>query len=659
MVVALRCRGLSDRESKTGAVRFPNRKDTGFRSAHCLTSEKLIAVVDPDTIFFDSPQPQSSTSTNEDERLAKYFSERRDRVYHFDFVFDEHSTNRQIYEETVAPLVNNVKKGFNATCFAYGMTGAGKTYTMMGSASDDVQGLCSFAVSDLFVGERRAGDIITVHASYLEIYNEKIRDLLLKSSKSKGTRQFNVGAAKPEKKEKELDIVEDPERGIFVPNLTEVRVGTTEELELLLEQGNERRTKACTNSNAVSSRSHAILQLSVRCRLSPQEEDAAAQEKNHNYRYYLSEHAQEGTIVDDNGHQLSQVLCGKLSLIDLAGSERAVSSVGPLFAEPSIAVASTERRREGANINKSLLALGNCITVLGNLSNGKKDATTVTTHIPYRDSKLTRLLKESLGGNTRTLMIATISPSCLCYEETLSTLKYATRAKSITKTVRQNTVHVEEQKHEEEVTYKDMLLTLQDEVSNLRTQLYIAKTANAKLGLIPQVTESTATCSPDRLQSQHHSSVSSSAAAVVDKKSVATSPISFHSPDREHHARREIKAKQLEEVISLRKKLEQMKLAFGKRTEMIMSSRSTVSNISAVPLGDNPNLSTPLSCVGPDISPASKLMLFEMPRNKKKTAIGSPKPHRMHVVGHTPSPKSRHHNKDPAARLLADWGKEN
>lgn len=185
-------------------------------------------------------------------------------------------------------------------------------------------------------------------------------------------------------KQSQLMIVEDPMRGVFVPELREIDVDHPSEIIELVVEGNERRTMASTSANQFSSRSHAILQISIK--------------------------TTENTLGMSN-----QTFYSKLSLIDLAGSERAASTSNR-----------GQRMVEGANINKSLLALGNCINILS-------DKNKIGSFVPYRDSKLTRLLKDSLGGNTKTCMIACISPSYFYYEESINTLKYAERARNIKK----------------------------------------------------------------------------------------------------------------------------------------------------------------------------------------------------------------------------------
>ena len=201
--------------------------------------------------------------------------------------------------------------------------------------------------------------------SYLEIYNEQVRDLL--------SENFNS-----------LMIVEDPIKGIYVPDLKEIAATNNTELKELLIKGNSKRAMASTNSNQFSSRSHAIFQITFEKRES------------------------------------TQTCYSKLSLIDLAGSERGCMNESK-----------GQRQLEGTKINQSLLTLGNCINILS-------DKTKLGAYVPYRDSKLTRLLKDSLGGNTKTLMIACISPSSAAFIETINTLKYAERAKKIKQKVTKN-----------------------------------------------------------------------------------------------------------------------------------------------------------------------------------------------------------------------------
>jgi kinesin family protein 18/19 len=240
-----------------------------------------------------------------------------------------------------------------------------------------------------------------IRVSFLEIYNEMIRDLIVVS-------------------EDVLDLREDKDKGITVAGLSEVEVESPEDVMELLFFGNQNRTQEATGANETSSRSHAILQIVVEAK------DKAS-----------------GTTAD--------IAVGKLSLIDLAGSERAAKTNNRGI-----------RMIEGANINRSLLALGNCINALvDNMKKGSKN------HIPYRDSKLTRLLKDSLGGNSRTVMIANISPGHESYEDTHNTLKYANRAKNIKTSIKKNIHSVEYHVSK----YTQIINQLKTEVSSLKREL--------------------------------------------------------------------------------------------------------------------------------------------------------------------------------------------
>jgi hypothetical protein len=292
----------------------------------------------------------------------------KDRSYYFDHAISPDISQLDTHDKTTATLVPDVLSGKNACCFAYGATGSGKTFTMTGS--EDQPGLIPLAVDALFAS---AGDEADIMMQYVEIYNEQIKDLL----------QPENGA---------LDVREAPGRGTYVAGAANVAVTSRDDVEALLEAGNAYRTTESTQLNMVSSRSHAVLQL--RCATAGQ-------------------------------------LNGKLSLIDLAGSERA-SKTGVMSSSSSIGRGGTQnnskRLNEGANINRSLLALANCISALAEQA---RKGSTSATHIPYRDSKLTRLLKDSLGGACRTMMIANVSPASDQFDETLNTLKYADRAKHI------------------------------------------------------------------------------------------------------------------------------------------------------------------------------------------------------------------------------------
>ncbi|CAI5683075.1 unnamed protein product [Oreochromis niloticus] len=267
-------------------------------------------------------------------------------------------------------LLDNAFMGYNACIFAYGQTGSGKSYTMMGSSEQP--GLIPRLCSSLFSRtekEAREGESFTVEVSYMEIYNEKVRDLL----DPKGSRQA-------------LKVREHKVLGPYVDGLSRLAVTSYKDIESLMSEGNKSRTVAATNMNEESSRSHAVFNI-------------------------ILTHTLTDLRSGTSGEKVS-----KLSLVDLAGSERAAKTG-----------AAGERLKEGSNINKSLSTLGLVISALADHGAGKNKSK----FVPYRDSVLTWLLKDSLGGNSRTAMVATISPAADNYDETLSTLRYADRAKNI------------------------------------------------------------------------------------------------------------------------------------------------------------------------------------------------------------------------------------
>ncbi|KAL4666986.1 hypothetical protein H8959_005675 [Pygathrix nigripes] len=281
-----------------------------------------------------------------------------DGAYHVDHVTE------QIYNEIAYPLVEGVTEGYNGTIFAYGQTGSGKSFTMQGLPDPPSQrGIIPRAFEHVFESVQCAENTkFLVRASYLEIYNEDVRDLLGTDTKQK------------------LELKEHPEKGVYVKGLSMHTVHSVAQCEHIMETGWKNRSVGYTLMNKDSSRSHSIFTISI-----------------------------EMSAVDERGKD--HLRAGKLNLVDLAGSERQ-SKTG----------ATGERLKEATKINLSLSALGNVISAL---VDGR------CKHIPYRDSKLTRLLQDSLGGNTKTLMVACLSPADNNYDETLSTLRYANRAKNI------------------------------------------------------------------------------------------------------------------------------------------------------------------------------------------------------------------------------------
>ncbi|EQC26021.1 hypothetical protein SDRG_16123 [Saprolegnia diclina VS20] len=286
------------------------------------------------------------------------------KAFTFDAAFGSKSTQQQVYDTAATAIVEAVMDGYNGTIFAYGQTGAGKSHTMEGLPDPpEMRGIIPNSFKHIFdkVAITKKKQIL-VRASYLEIYNEEVRDLLSKDPKAG------------------LDLKENADSGVYVKNLTAQVVKDAAEIDAVMRQGNKSRSVGATNMNQTSSRSHSIFTIVVEC-------------------------------LSDGMDGKDHVCVGKLNLVDLAGSERQ-SKTG----------ATGDRLQEANKINLSLSALGNVISAL---VDGKSK------HIPYRDSKLTRLLQDSLGGNTKTVMIANCGPADYNYEETLTTLRYASRAKQI------------------------------------------------------------------------------------------------------------------------------------------------------------------------------------------------------------------------------------
>uniref|UniRef100_A0A672QWG9 Kinesin motor domain-containing protein n=1 Tax=Sinocyclocheilus grahami TaxID=75366 RepID=A0A672QWG9_SINGR len=296
-----------------------------------------------------------------------------DRHFHCDFVFEDNSTQEDVYTECVQPLIEAFFHGFNATVFAYGQTGSGKTYTIgeanISAFRDDEQGIIPRAVAEIFklLDENDLIDF-SVRVSYMEVYKEVFRDLLEVETASK-----------------DINIREDEKGNVVLCGVKECEVEGLDEVLSLLESGKTARHTGATQMNPHSSRSHTIFTVLMGQRRG-------------------GSRAAAGTV---------QILSSKFHFVDLAGSERILKTGN-----------TGERLKESIQINSGLLALGNVIGALG-------DPKRRGTHIPYRDSKITRILKDSLGGNAKTLMIACISPSSSDFDESLNTLNYAKRARNI------------------------------------------------------------------------------------------------------------------------------------------------------------------------------------------------------------------------------------
>uniref|UniRef100_A0A8C9HGN4 Kinesin-like protein KIF21A n=1 Tax=Piliocolobus tephrosceles TaxID=591936 RepID=A0A8C9HGN4_9PRIM len=361
----------------------------------------------------------------------------KDKAFTFDYVFDIDSQQEQIYIQCIEKLIEGCFEGYNATVFAYGQTGAGKTYTM-GTGFDvniveEEQGIISRAVKHLFksIEEKKHIAIknglpppdFKVNAQFLELYNEEVLDLF------DTTRDIDA-----KNKKSSIRIHEDSTGGIYTVGVTTRTVNTESEMMQCLKLGALSRTTASTQMNVQSSRSHAIFTIHVcQTRVCPQiDADSATDNK------IISESAQMNEF---------ETLTAKFHFVDLAGSER-LKRTG----------ATGERAKEGISINCGLLALGNVISALG-------DKSKRATHVPYRDSKLTRLLQDSLGGNSQTIMIACVSPSDRDFMETLNTLKYANRARNI-----KNKVMINQDRASQQIN------ALRSEITRLQMELMEYKT---------------------------------------------------------------------------------------------------------------------------------------------------------------------------------------
>ncbi|KAM9791883.1 kinesin-like protein KIF1A isoform 3-T3 [Syngnathus typhle] len=380
---------------------------------------------------------------------------KENKSFNFDYSYWSHTTpedsnyasQMQVYKDIGEEMLLHAFEGYNVCIFAYGQTGAGKSYTMMGRQETDQQGIIPLLCEDLFTkisdSNNENSMSYSVEVSYMEIYCERVRDLL--NPKNKGN----------------LRVREHPLMGPYVEDLSKLAVTSYNDIQDLMDSGNKARTVAATNMNETSSRSHAVFNIIF------------TQKKHDSDSDNTSEKVLEATSLRHCFFvKISRSQVSKISLVDLAGSERA-DSTG----------AKGTRLKEGANINKSLTTLGKVISALAeqdSAPNKNKKKKKVESFIPYRDSVLTWLLRENLGGNSRTAMVAALSPADINYDETLSTLRYADRAKQI----RCNAVINEDPNNR-------LVRELKEEVARLKDLLYsqglgdIIEMTNAMTGMSP------------------------------------------------------------------------------------------------------------------------------------------------------------------------------
>ena len=402
MLVALRSRPLLSRELE----------DSNYNT---------ISIQDKETVIITIPTEYISN-----EKGKYYFKgEKKIKVtkvkeaeFKFDFAFDEKSDQAEIYQCTTANLVKQVINGFNATVFAYGATGTGKTYTMVGGG--DNWGLMIRSISDLFKminNEKEKKYVIKI--SYVEIYNEIIKDLL--SDQNKNT---------------QLEIRADAQKGVILQGAEFKKVTNESDAYKLIMRGNKHRTEKPSSYNENSSRSHAILQIYIE--------------------------VEEQSLPTLN----KEKMFGKFVLVDLAGCEKT-----PVLGK---------KNAESGSINKSLLALGKCITALTSQNKG---------YIPWRDSKLTRLLQEPLSGNSRIVMIATVSPSIDSFDETMFTLQYAHKAKGVKIVLKKNVVDLETPRINK---FDEYIQNLREEIEEINEQIGEKEKINVNINNIsnPEIDQS-------------------------------------------------------------------------------------------------------------------------------------------------------------------------
>uniref|UniRef100_A0A672MNS0 plus-end-directed kinesin ATPase n=1 Tax=Sinocyclocheilus grahami TaxID=75366 RepID=A0A672MNS0_SINGR len=391
-----------------------------FNSRETSKESKCIIQMSGNTTTIINPKaPKETKSFNFDYSYWSHTSVMKYTKHPEDI---NYASQQQVYRDIGEEMLLHAFEGYNVCIFAYGQTGAGKSYTMMGKQEKDQQGIIPLLCEDLFtkINDNNTDNNMSysVEVSYMEIYCERVRDLL--NPKNKGN----------------LRVREHPLLGPYVEDLSKLAVTSYNDIQDLMDSGNKARTVAATNMNETSSRSHAVF----------------------NIIFTQKRHDSE---TDNTSEKVS-----KISLVDLAGSERA-DSTG----------AKGTRLKEGANINKSLTTLGKVISALAEVNKKKKK---VESFVPYRDSVLTWLLRENLGGNSRTAMVAALSPADINYDETLSTLRYADRAKQI----RCNAVINEDPNNR-------LVRELKDEVSRLKDLLYaqglgdIIEMTNAMTGMSP------------------------------------------------------------------------------------------------------------------------------------------------------------------------------
>ncbi|KII95806.1 hypothetical protein PLICRDRAFT_693946 [Plicaturopsis crispa FD-325 SS-3] len=444
-----------------GALSTPGRSVTSTAPLR-----DIVQIVDDRILTFDPDEKDKARAFVERGFMPPGTKRYKDKRFMFDRVFDHEARQQDVYAATSQPLLKGLLDGYNATVFAYGATGCGKTHTISGTEADP--GIIYLTMADLFqrIADRRDEWNVEVMVTFLEIYNEEIRDLLAEP-----------GAPVPRGG---LSIRED--KSVKVVGLVELRPNSAEEVKEIVLQGNGRRMQSPTHANETSSRSHAVLQV------------------------HVSQSPRTASVTE-------QRTMATLSIIDLAGSERAAATTNM-----------GQRMVEGANINKSLLALGNCINALCESGGAVR-------HVPYRNSKLTRLLKFSLGGNCKTVMIVCVAPTSNHFDDTHNTLVYAERATKIkSKVVTRNVVNVDRHVGR----YVEAINRLNTEVAELKAKLAGKATAE---NAIVQRKKQEAQAEVERSKSDMQTKVEQTQPSIVDGASCAGKISAANAKLRAIHAR--------------------------------------------------------------------------------------------------------------------------
>ena len=390
MLVAIRARPLSNSEIE----------DSNYNTISVPDKDKIIITVPTEYVPDDS---SGIYLAGEQIKITKI----KEASYNYDFVFDEKTTQDEVYRCTTSNLIKQVVGGFSATIMAYGATGSGKTYTMVGKGQNC--GIMIRSIRDLFkIINNDKERLYSIKIQYVEVYNEILKDLLTDKNK-----------APPE-------LRTDPNKGVVLQGAEDKIVLNEEEAFKYITLGNKRRTEKQTDRNKFSSRSHAVLQIYLEI------QDSISNLNNNKISF---------NNLDIN----NDTSFGKFILVDLAGSEKTSSNM--------------KSNSETGSINRSLLALGKCINLI--VTQNKK-------FIPFRESKLTRILQEPLSGNGRIVMIATVSPSVLNFDETMFTLQFANRARDMKIHLKKNVLEADKQLMQK---YVDYIQSLKEQINEVEKDI--------------------------------------------------------------------------------------------------------------------------------------------------------------------------------------------